>query len=45
MMPDLLHAVAFDVGQVNRSAEVAGELVERTLEARVGKLVQDFDIR
>ena len=41
---DLLHAVAFDVGEVDRCAELAREPVERALEAGVGQLVQDFGI-
>jgi len=41
---DLLHAVAFDVCEVHRGAEVARELLERTLEEGVGQLVQDFGI-
>ena len=41
---DLLHAVAFDVCEVDRGAEVARELLERTLEEGDGQLVQDFGI-
>jgi hypothetical protein len=42
---DLFHAIAFDVCEVDRGAEVARELLERTLEEEgVGQLVQDFGI-
>jgi hypothetical protein len=41
---DPLHALAFDVCEVDRGAEVVRELLERTLEEGVGQCVQDFGI-